>query len=352
VAETHEVLVVGAGISGLTVTTELAAAGVDVVCLEARERVGGRLLSADSATGSLDLGASWFWPGEHRVQRLCATLGVEVFDSYCAGDAVYEPASGAYRLNGNPIGMPAYRYADGAHSLTRILADRLPSSMLRLNSPVISVDSDATSLVVATGQQTIRTKHLVLAIPPALVASAIRFNPPLSPTLHRVAANTPVWMGATTKVVVHYHKPFWRNQGLSGAALSAIGPLGEVHDLSGRAGHPAALFGFTASAASCPVSQRNLCERAVDQLVRLFGPQAADPIAVVILDWSAEVYTAPPRVAELYDYSLFGHPLYSRAELGGRLHWASTETSTVSAGHIEGALAAAERVTQVILAAM
>ena len=158
-------------------------------------------------------------------------------------------------------------------------------------------------------------------------------------------------MGTTTKVVVRYHKPFWRNQGLAGAALSAIGPLGEVHDLSGRAGNPAALFGFTASPASCPESQRTLRERAVDQLVRLFGRQAADPIAVVILDWSTEVYTSPPRVAELHDCSLFGHPPYSRAQLDGRLHWASTETSTVSAGHVEGALAA-QRVAQVILAAL
>ncbi|MFC9506007.1 hypothetical protein [Streptomyces sp. NPDC057002] len=45
----------------------------------------------------------------------------------------------------------------------------------------------------------------------------------------------------------------------------------------------------------------------------------------------------------LADYSLFGHPLYRRPALDGRLHWASTETADRYAGHIEGAPAAAER---------
>ncbi|WP_322778891.1 FAD-dependent oxidoreductase [Frankia sp. Cas4] len=38
----HDVVVVGAGIAGLSVTAALAGAGADVVCIEARERVGGR----------------------------------------------------------------------------------------------------------------------------------------------------------------------------------------------------------------------------------------------------------------------------------------------------------------------
>ncbi|MFF5185932.1 FAD-dependent oxidoreductase [Streptomyces sp. NPDC000345] len=52
----------------------------------------------------------------------------------------------------------------------------------------------------------------------------------------------------------------------------------------------------------------------------------------------------------LTDYSLFGHRLYRRPTLDGRLHWASTETATAYAGHIEGALAAGERAAQSVLA--
>ena len=40
---------------------------------------------------------------------------------------------------------------------------------------------------------------------------------------------------------------------------------------------------------------------------------------------------------------MFGHPLYQQPALDGRLHWSSTETAGSYAGHIEGALVAAER---------
>ncbi|KUM75311.1 hypothetical protein AQI70_16400 [Streptomyces curacoi] len=68
-------------------------------------------------------------------------------------------------------------------------------------------------------------------------------------------------------------------------------------------------------------------------------------------NWSAEPWTAPLTVHHLADYSLFGHPLYQRPALDGRLHWASTETATDHAGHIEGALAAGERAARAVLAA-
>ncbi|MEW2402640.1 FAD-dependent oxidoreductase [Streptomyces sp. NPDC046862] len=68
-------------------------------------------------------------------------------------------------------------------------------------------------------------------------------------------------------------------------------------------------------------------------------------------DWSTEQWTSPSTVLHLADYALFGHPLYQRPTLDGRLHWASTETATDHAGHIEGALAAGERAAQAVLAA-
>jgi len=53
------VIVVGAGISGLTAANALAAAGVDCVVVEARDRVGGRLDTVDVDGHVADLGGSW-----------------------------------------------------------------------------------------------------------------------------------------------------------------------------------------------------------------------------------------------------------------------------------------------------
>lgn len=74
-------------------------------------------------------------------------------------------------------------------------------------------------------------------------------------------------------------------------------------------------------------------------------------MALHVQDWSGERWTAPSTVRHLADYSLLGHRLYQRPALDGRLHWASTETATDHAGHIEGALAAGERAARTVLAA-
>ncbi|MFP1625191.1 NAD(P)-binding protein [Streptomyces sp. 5K101] len=62
--DSHDVIVIviGAGASGLAAATALHAAGRDTLCLEARDRIGGRLLSvpAPSPERALDLGATWF----------------------------------------------------------------------------------------------------------------------------------------------------------------------------------------------------------------------------------------------------------------------------------------------------
>lgn len=74
----ERVLVVGAGIAGLTVANALAHAGVDGVVLEAHDRVGGRLHTVDLAGCRVDLGGSWMHhPVGNPVRRFAQTVGVE-----------------------------------------------------------------------------------------------------------------------------------------------------------------------------------------------------------------------------------------------------------------------------------
>src|SRR5687767_12024597 len=54
-----KVLVVGAGMSGLTAARELALRGIEVVVLEARDRIGGRIWTDSSIGAPVDLGAAW-----------------------------------------------------------------------------------------------------------------------------------------------------------------------------------------------------------------------------------------------------------------------------------------------------
>jgi monoamine oxidase len=156
-------------------------------------------------------------------------------------------------------------------------------------------------------------------------------------------------MGAMTKVVVRYDAPFWREAGLAGAVMSHVGPMREVHDMSGPGGRPAALFGFVPPPA--PGAATVTGDAILAQLDRLFGERPPTPLDVHILDWRDEPFTSPEGADRLHVYETYGHPLYQSPELGGRLHWASTETARDVPGHIEGALSAAARATAAILSA-
>ncbi|CAM5291909.1 MULTISPECIES: flavin monoamine oxidase family protein [Streptomyces] len=346
----HDVIVIGAGASGLAAATALHAAGRDVIVLEARDRTGGRLLSAPTQRPgrALDLGATWFWTGEERVRTLAARNGIDTFGQHLAGDTMLQETTGIRRLTGNLIDAPSRRFAAGAQSIPASLAAALPTGSLRLDTPVTGIrPTRPGGLAVLTPARPFHAAHVVLAVPPALALERIDFGDALPAELVRLARATPVWMGAAVKVVAHYPDAFWRQEGLAGAAFSRTGPLQEIHDMSGPGGGPAALFGFAHARTVRPGFQQAVCA----QLAQLFGPAADSPTALHVQDWSSERWTAPSTVQHLADYSLFGHPLYRRPALNGSLHWASTETATDHAGHIEGALASAERAARAVLAA-
>ena len=72
------VIVVGAGIAGLVAARALQLAGVDVVVVEGRDRIGGRTYTIDVAGAAVDLGASWIHDGAGSpMLPLVDALGIE-----------------------------------------------------------------------------------------------------------------------------------------------------------------------------------------------------------------------------------------------------------------------------------
>ncbi len=342
-----DAVVVGAGIGGLTAARNLCAQGLSVAVLEARDRVGGRLLSISESGVLLDLGATWFWPNEPRITELINDLGLATFPQYISGDAMYETPEGVQRLAGNPIDVPSGRFLNGAQELAQVIAKGLPSGVVRFNQPVFKIVATRDGIQAHTPSGIYSAGNLILAVPPALAVSSIEFNPALPVKLFELAKITPVWMGAITKVVAQYSEPFWRRDGLSGSAISHVGPMREIHDMSGPECDPAVLFGFATSMA---IGEPTVtAEKVLDQMTALFGPKASKPEQLRISDWRQKRFTSPPGVERLNSYELFGHSLYATPTLGGRLHWASTETATENPGHIEGALSAADRAANAVI---
>ena len=334
-----EVAIIGAGISGLAVARALRAEGRSFRIFEARPRPGGRILSARVPGGRADLGPTWFWPGERRILSLVSELGLDVHDQFATGDALYVGDHQVQRMKGftNP---PAFRFSNGAQSLVEALVDALPSDAITYDTPVDRIQQTDNHVVVHTTEETVPADAVVLALPPSLAMSAGLVEPTsLEAAIADAATQVPVWMGGITKAVAVYERAFWRDLGLSGMISAPHHVFGEIHDMSGVDGSPAMLFGFAQAAGrSVPTAEAFL-----EQLVALFGSDAANPVKVLALDWSAEAFTTPASGNNSDRYDLYGSPLLRTPSWDGRLHWASTETGAVAPGHLEGALEAAER---------
>jgi len=86
-----DVVVIGAGLAGLSAARSLVADGSEVVVLEARDRVGGRTLNHPiGAEKIVEVGGQWVGPGQDRVLAVIRELGLETFDTYTDGRNLFE----------------------------------------------------------------------------------------------------------------------------------------------------------------------------------------------------------------------------------------------------------------------
>lgn len=352
-----DVVVVGAGLAGLTAADALHTAGRSVAVVEARASVGGRIRTLVDGDAWIDLGATWHWSHQPEIAALATSLGMRSFGQFRDGRTVVEEEIGAGpRQVDLPPPKPAeLRFAGGAQALCHRLAARLPEGTVRFETEVTAVAVDGGAITVTTvdrDEREIRlsSRSVVVCVPPRLAWAGITFTPPLPESLGDVLQATPTWMANAVKCVAVYHSAFWREAGLSGLAFSRVGPLTEVHDGCQDDGATAALWGFLSPAhefRDLAVEERR--QAVLTQLGRLFGPRAADPERYYERDWSNDPYTND-EVVWFGEPLALGHPALAEPACGGRLVWAGTETADVGGGHMEGAVRSGRRAAAQILA--
>lgn len=470
---TCDVVVVGAGLSGLSTARTLRRAGVDVVVVEGRRRVGGRVWSERSGFGAdLDHGGQWLGVGQARVAALAAELEVATYPASAPGDAVEwrggqrhtyrglvpasqgsdvsgavegifefdlaahtfteeqsrsrvpaasldqrtlaswlaravpvpgarsflatvltgafgaEPAElshlfavfalhsggGLMNLVRGAGGMRDRRFVGGAQRLADAMAAELGDRVV-LDAPVVAVSHGADQVVVtcvrpveaamadllgtaegaAPGRGDgrpwrVQARRVVVAVPPVL-AGRIAWDPPVPVARQQASQRVP--MGSVSTVHCVYHRPFWRDEGLSGQVVADDGLVRLAYDTSPPDGACGVLTGLVSGAAgrSFDGDLAARRRRVVEDLARVLGAGAAQPLEVVVRDWSTDPFSAGGPMGVMAPGVLSGHAEALRAPVGP-VHWAGAESSLEWYGTMDGALASAARAAAEVLRAL
>ena len=440
----YDVVVIGAGFAGLTAARELVRAGLEVVVLEGRDRVGGRSSTTTLAGVPVDLGGTFVGPTQDAVLALAAELGCPTTPTFCDGANLIRwrgrvrsyrgtipklslaglldigriqwqferiargvditapwTATRAEKLDAQSLGdwlrsvsasassrdlmaimarvtwgaepdevsmLHAVRYVKAAGGINRMLdvvggaqqdhfpggtqqiADKIAAELgerVRLGAVVSRIEWSDDAVAVTSSAGVVEARRAILAIPPAhRLAVDIAPAPPIE--YQQLAQRWP--QGALSKAYAVYPRPFWRDAGQSGQALSDQGPVFITFDVSPGPDGPGILLGFVDARGfdALPPEQRR--EQAVQSFAALFGVDAENPIDYLDHCWGAEAFApgGPTAAVPPGSWTEFG-PLLRRPV--GPLHWAGTETADEWTGFLDGAVRSGQRAAAEVVTA-
>jgi len=251
-------------------------------------------------------------------------------------------------------GAQQTRLVEGFQQVSvRMAADPALSDRIHLSHPVRTIEQRDSHVRVtadtAAGPRSFQARYVIVAIPPALCAR-IDVQPALPATRQQLQQRMP--MGSVCKCIATYPRPFWRERGYSGEAVSDRGPIRAVFDDSSADGKRGGLLGFMLGDHLRSEAERDpeVRKRSVlSAFAHFFGEEALHPETYVEHNWTAETYSQGCYTAVMPPATLtrFGQAL--RAPIG-RIHFAGTETATRFPGYMEGALESGARAADEILA--
>ncbi|MFK4114731.1 flavin monoamine oxidase family protein [Microbacterium sp. NPDC006705] len=431
---TVDVAIVGAGLAGLSAADQLTQHGHDVIVLEGRDRVGGRIHTTMIAGVDVDAGATWAAPDHAAMHALIERLGGQTVPQFHTGKGIISfngrrkpesltalapwvaldiarvmnklqkivdtlpmaepwnhPKAAEYdaislgewltsqrALKGTrkfigmvsmvhwgaPIGdlslLHALRYINTlgglehmlaveggdqqdrilgtTHSLVTRFAETLGDRII-VDAPVRRITTDGDSVTIEAGNETVHARRVIVTASPAHRA-AIEYIPAL-PDHHYGLARS--WrLGALSKAFVAYDRPFWRDEGLSGEAVSDDDAVFLTFDVSPSPEGPGILMVFCDARGFDAYDQEDRSRRVIRHLTHLYGNRASRIIGYEDFSWGNDNFApgGPNPAVAPKAWTTFGPYL---REPVGLVHWAGTETADQFSGTMNGAILSGQR---------
>lgn len=344
-----QIIILGAGLSGLTTAYLLKKKGISAHILEARNRYGGRIFTEyDEQNTPVEMGATWLSSEHRELLALMKELNVHVFPQAMEGISLFEAMSMAppQPFHIPESTEPSFRIQHGTSHLISTLVQSIGEEHISLNTTVTSLDFRKDKVNVHTSTKEIEADVVINTIPPHLALQSIEFTPGAPDALKKVASKTQTWMASSIKFAITYETPFWRVDGFSGTAFSNSGIAGEIYDHANVEDDRFAILGFLSEGAYT-LSKKDRKEKLLTQLEKYFGKKARNYRNYHEVLWKDELHTSINNSAFLLPHHNNGHKMYLQSYFNDRLYFAGTETSFLFPGYMEGAVISAQRVANV-----
>ncbi|MEH6537278.1 MAG: NAD(P)/FAD-dependent oxidoreductase [Psychroserpens sp.] len=341
-----DILIVGAGLTGLTLAYYLRQLKVSVTITEARSRIGGRIHTKQNKNQApIDLGATWFTKEHSEFFSLLKSLELDVFEQHYGPTAIYEPnkANPAQIVRLPPNSSASYRIANGTETVIQTLAKTLDNHQIITNCAIKKIQKQEGYISVISNNYEFECKRVISTLPPFLLLKTIAIEPALPSELIEIMQNTHTWMHDSIKVGFTFKSPFWKGDKTSGTIYSNASPLQEFYDHSSSGGTLHALAGFMDNS-FYEYTKDERQEMALNQLQSYYGNQVLDFLSYEELIWKDEAYTTTSYNEFIMPQQNNGHPLYQNSYLDNRFFIAGTETSPYASGKMEGAVRSAQHI--------
>ena len=347
----EDVIIIGAGLSGLSVAYYLKKQNINSKVLEAQNRLGGRIETIYGVNNTpMEMGATWFGNQHQNLIQFLNEIGITYFKQHDEGIALFETMSfeAPQQYYVPAAEAPVYRVKDGTYSIINALHQFIGAENVLLQQTVIDVvDNTDHIVVICNNGIEYQCKKLVIAIPPQVLINSVRFIPILPTTLTQVMMQVQTWMSGSIKFSIEYKSPFWRKKGFSGSVYSQSGIAPEIYDHTNFEENKFAIKGFL-NGSAVKYSYQERQQKVVAQLTKYWGEECHDFISYHDKIWD-DKFIKSENEQFLPPHNNNGDALFNNAYMNNKLFFTVTETSKLFGGYMDGAINSAKTTVKAML---